>query len=152
MLGEGETMFNGVPYLQSTLAAATALVAWSLLIWIWMYAKRIPAMGKAKINPQDARFPGSLNGLPDDARQAADNYNHLMEQPTIFYAMAIIAYLAAQSNELTGAFAWGYVALRVLHSLVQVTVNVVAVRFLLFSLSTLALIGLTVVVAMGAMG
>jgi hypothetical protein len=145
-------MFNGVPYLQSTLAAAMALVAWSLLIWVWMYAKRIPAMGKAKINPQDARFPGSLNGLPDDARQAADNYNHLMEQPTIFYAVAIIAYLAAQSNELTGALAWSYVGLRVLHSLLQVTVNVVAVRFLLFSLSTLALIGLTVVVAMGAMG
>ncbi len=145
-------MFNGVPYLQSTLAAAMALVAWSLLIWVWMYAKRIPAMGKAKINPQDARFPGSLNALPDDARQAADNYNHLMEQPTIFYAMAIIAYLAGQSNELTGALAWGYVALRVLHSLLQVTVNVVAVRFLLFTLSTLVLMGLTVVVAMGAMG
>ena len=144
-------MFNGVPYLQSTLAAATALVAWSLLIWIWMYAKRIPAMGKAKINPQDARFPGSLNGLPDDVRQAADNYNHLMEQPTIFYAVAIIAYLAAQSNELTGALAWAYVGLRVLHSQLQLTVNVVAVRFLLFALSTLALMGLTVVVAMGAM-
>ncbi|MDO9471447.1 MAG: MAPEG family protein [Caulobacter sp.] len=145
-------MFNGVPYLQSTLAAATALVAWSLLIWIWMYAKRIPAMGKAKINPQDARFPGSLNVLPDDARQAADNYNHLMEQPTIFYAVAIIAYLAAQSNELTGALAWGYVGLRVLHSLLQVTINAVPIRFLLFSLSTLALMGLTVVVGMGAMG
>jgi hypothetical protein len=145
-------MFNGVPYLQSTLAAATALVAWSLLIWIWMYAKRIPAMSKAKINPQDARFPGSLNGLPDDARQAADNYNHLMEQPTIFYAMAVIAYLAGQSNELTGALAWGYVALRVLHSLLQVTINVVPVRFLLFALSTLALMGLTVVTASGAMG
>jgi hypothetical protein len=145
-------MFNGVPYLQSTLAAATALVAWSLLIWIWMYAKRIPAMGKAKINPQDARFPGSLNVLPDDARQAADNYNHLMEQPTIFYAMAIVAYLAGQSNELTGALAWGYVALRVLHSLLQVTINAVPIRFLLFALSTLALMGLTVVVAIGAMG
>jgi hypothetical protein len=145
-------MFNGVPYLQSTLAAATALVAWSLLIWIWMYAKRIPAMSKAKINPQDARFPGSLNVLPDDARQAADNYNHLMEQPTIFYAMAIVAYLAGQSNELTGALAWAYVGLRVLHSLLQVTINAVPIRFLLFSLSTIALMALTVVTAMGAMG
>jgi hypothetical protein len=145
-------MFNGVPYLHSTLAAATALVAWSLLIWIWMYAKRIPAMGRAKINPQDARFPGSLNVLPDDVRQAADNYNHLMEQPTIFYAMAIVAYLAGQSNELTGALAWGYVALRVLHSLLQVTINAVPIRFLLFALSTFALMGLTVVVALGAMG
>ncbi len=145
-------MFNGVPYFESTLAAATALVAWSLLIWIWMYAKRIPAMSKAKINPQEARFPGSLNVLPDDARQAADNYNHLMEQPTIFYAMAVIAYLAGQSNELTGGLAWAYVALRVLHSLLQVTINAVPIRFLLFSLSTIALMALTVVTASGAMG
>jgi hypothetical protein len=145
-------MFNGVPYLQSTLAAATALVAWSLLIWIWMYAKRLPAISKAKLNPQDARFPGSLDVLPDDARQAADNYNHLMEQPTIFYAMAVIAYLAGQSNELTGALAWGYVTLRVLHSLLQVTVNLVPIRFLLFSLSTIALMALTVITACGAMG
>ncbi|HRD47728.1 MAG TPA: MAPEG family protein [Caulobacter sp.] len=145
-------MFSGLPYLQSTLAAALALVAWSLLIWIWMYAKRLPAMGKAKINPQDARFPGSLDVLPDDVRQAADNYNHLMEQPTIFYAVAIIAYLAGQSNALVGGLAWGYVTLRVLHSLLQVTVNIVPVRFLLFSLSTIVLMAMTVITACGALG
>lgn len=137
-------MFNGVPYLQSTLAAAMALVAWSLLIWVWMYAKRIPAMGKAKINPQDARFPGSLNGLPDDARQAADNYNHLMEQPTIFYAAAFYTYLSGGEDPLNIALAWGYVGLRVLHSLVQNTVNIVMIRFLLFSLSTLCLAGIAI--------
>ena len=45
----------------------TGVIGWSLLVWLWMYAKRIPAMTKAKIDPQDARFPGSLNVLPDDA-------------------------------------------------------------------------------------
>lgn len=146
-------MFNGTPYLESTLAAALALVAWSLVMWVWMYATRLPAMGKLKKNPQDFRFPGSMeDGFPEGARSSANNYNHLMEQPTIFYAVAVIAYLAGQSNELTGGLAWGYVALRVIHSLVQATINRVPIRFLLFSLSTIVLAVMTVVTACGAMG
>jgi len=115
-----------------------------------MYALRIPAMSKAKINPQDARFPGSLNSLPDGARQVADNYNHLMEQPTIFYALAAITYLAGQQTDLTAGLAWGYVALRVVHSLIQNTINLVPLRFLVFALSTILLIVWTVVVFQGA--
>jgi hypothetical protein len=64
-----------------------ALIVLTLLVWIWMYATRIPAMRKAGITPQDARHPGSLDGLPSSARQVTDNYNHLLEQPTIFYAL-----------------------------------------------------------------
>ena len=73
--------------MNSILAPVLALVVLSLLVWIWMYVTRIPAMQKAGIQPQEARFPGSLDRLPDSARQVADNYNHLMEQPTIFYAL-----------------------------------------------------------------
>ena len=146
-------MFNGVPYLQSTLAAALALVAWSLVMWVWMYATRLPAMGKLKKDPQTFRFPGSMEeGFPEGARSAANNYNHLMEQPTIFYAVAIIAYLAGQSTELTGGLAWGYVTLRVIHSLIQATINKVPLRFLIFSLSTIVLAAMTVVTACGAIG
>jgi hypothetical protein len=145
-------MFQGVPYLQSVLAPVLALIAWSLVIWLWMYIKRIPAMSKAKINAQDARHPGSLDVLPADARQAADNYNHLMEQPTIFYALAFLTYLVGQQNSCTVSLAWAYVGLRVVHSLLQITVNIVPVRFLLFSLSTIALMIWTVCVAMGVMG
>ena len=120
----------------SMIAPVMALVAWSLVIWLWMYVQRIPAMQKAGIKPQDARFPGSLDKLPDGARQAADNYNHLMEQPTIFYAAALAIQVAGHADGMAVHFAWVYVGLRVLHSLVQVSVNLVAIRFLLFVLST----------------
>jgi hypothetical protein len=113
-----------------------ALVAWSLVMWLWMYVQRIPAMQKAGIKPQEARFPGSLNKLPDAARQAADNYNHLMEQPTIFYAAALAIQVAGHADGMAVHFAWVYVGVRVLHSVLQITVNLVAVRFLLFAIST----------------
>ena len=120
----------------SMIAPVMVLVGWSLLIWLWMYVQRIPAMQKAGIKPQDARFPGSLDKLPDGARQAADNYNHLMEQPTIFYAAALAIQVAGHADGMAVHFAWVYVVTRVLHSLVQVSVNLVAVRFLLFVIST----------------
>ena len=120
----------------SMVAPVMALVAWSLVIWLWMYVQRIPAMQKAGIKPQDARFPGSLDKLPDMARQAADNYNHLMEQPTIFYAAALAIQAAGHADGVGVKLAWAYVAVRVLHSLLQVTLNLVAVRFLLFVIST----------------
>ena len=137
-------MIQGKPILESVLAPVLALIVWSLVIWLWMYVTRIPAMSKAGIKPQDARFPGSLGGLPDGVRAAADNYNHLMEQPTIFYALAFLTYLLGLQSPLTAGLAWIYVGLRVLHSLVQVTVNAVTVRFLVFVLSTIVLATWTV--------
>jgi hypothetical protein len=126
------------------IAPVMALVAWSLVIWVWMYVQRIPAMQKAGIKPQDARFPGSLNSLPDAARQAADNYNHLMEQPTIFYAAALAIQVAGHADDMAVRLAWVYVGLRVLHSLVQVSINLVALRFLLFAISTGVLAGMVI--------
>lgn len=120
----------------SMIAPVMALVAWSLVIWVWMYVQRIPAMQRAGIKPQDARFPGSLDGLPAMARQAADNYNHLMEQPTIFYAAALAIQVAGHADDVGVKLAWTYVAARMLHSLVQVSINLVALRFLLFVVST----------------
>ena len=125
--------------MNTMIAPVMALVAWSLVIWLWMYLRRIPAMLKAGIKPQDAAFPGSLDVLPNGARQAANNYNHLMEQPTIFYAAALAIAVAGHGDGWSVHFAWVYVGLRVLHSLVQVTVNIVNLRFLLFSASTIVL-------------
>lgn len=116
-----------------------ALVAWSLVMWLWMYVQRMPAMSKAGIKPQDAAFPGSLNGLPASARQAADNYNHLMEQPTIFYAAALAIQVADHVEPIVVHLAWAYVVLRVLHSLVQASINIVLLRFALFSAATIVL-------------
>ena len=120
------------------IAPILALVLWTLVIWIWMYATRIPAMQKARIDPQEAARTRTLN-LPPEVMWVSDNYNHLMEQPTIFYAAAIAAQIAGQADPINIGLAWAYVALRIVHSLVQCTVNVVMVRFSVFTLSTVVL-------------
>ena len=123
----------------SILTPVLALVCLSLLVWIWMYATRIPAMSKAKIDPQAAMHPGSLDSLPSSVRRVADNYNHLMEQPTIFYALVFYIFLAGIVDPLFIWLAWAYVGLRVVHTLIQCTINAVPLRFLVFALSTLVL-------------
>ncbi|MBS0469437.1 MAG: MAPEG family protein [Proteobacteria bacterium] len=130
--------------MHSLLTPVLALIVWTLIIWIWMYATRIPAIGAAKIDPNAARHPGSLDILPSNVRAVADNYNHLMEQPTIFYAMVFYVVLAGHTDPLHIWLAWAYVALRVVHSLVQNTINAVPVRFLVFALSTLVLAAMAV--------
>ncbi len=127
------------PLTGSLLTPMLALIVWSLVMQVWMYATRIPAIRKAGINPADAGEPSALDALPLAVRQVGYNYNHLMEQPTIFYALVVYAYLAGQQNGPNLILAWAYVALRVLHSLVQATVNIVMIRFAIFTLGSLAL-------------
>jgi hypothetical protein len=124
-----------------------ALVLWTLVVWLWMYATRIPAMQKANIDPQEAVRTRVL-ALPPEIMWVSDNYNHLMEQPTIFYATAFAAQLAGQTDGFNLGLAWTYVILRVVHSLIQCTVNVVMARFAVFSLSTIALAILAIRVAL----
>ncbi len=128
-------------------APVMALVLWTLVVWLWMYATRIPAMQKAKIDPQDAARTRTL-ALPPEVMWVSDNYNHLMEQPTIFYAAALAAQIAGQADGLNVGLAWAYVILRVVHSLIQCTVNVVMARFAVFSLSTVVLAVMAIRVAL----
>ena len=132
-------------YSNGLLAPMTALVAWSIVMWAWLYATRLPAMLRLQIRPEAGRLAGDMNEmLPPAARQVADNYNHLMEQPTIFYAICAVLQLMGQGdNAVNIGFAWTYVALRIVHSLVQATFNHVPTRFAVFVLSPLALISLT---------
>ena len=129
------------------LAPVVALVAWTLVMQIWMYAARIPAMRKAGISLKGRRGTrsGALEGaIPDEANWKAHNYNHLMEQPTIFYAIALTLALLGFGGGINLYLAWGYVGLRIVHSLIQATANVVLYRFIAFNLATLCLLGLTV--------
>jgi len=124
------------------LTPVLALIVWSLIIWCVMYARRIPAMQKAKIAPDTAKSPDGdwKSKMPEGVQYAAHNYNHLMEQPTIFYALMFYIHLTGGMTDMMLNLAWGYVILRVLHSLVQIMVNKVMVRFSLFVLSTILLI------------
>jgi len=129
-----------MPTTQEFLSPVLALVAWTLVMWVWMYATRIPAMKAAGIDPQEAAYPGTwAHRLRPGIRPVADNYNQLHEQPTIFYALMFFAAMTGGGDGTSLALAWGYVALRVLHSLVQATFNRVIVRFSLFALGTVVL-------------
>jgi hypothetical protein len=130
------------------LAPVVALVAWTLVMMIWMYATRFPAMRRKGISLK-GRVGGrgaALDGVVEDQVQwKAHNYNHLAEQPTLFYAIAItLAMIGGGDIWINVWLAWGYVAFRILHSLIQATTNVVRWRFLAFSLASICLIGLTV--------
>jgi len=127
------------PLTSSLLTPMLALICWSLVMLVWLYATRIPAMGKAKVDPANAQEPSALDALPLAVRQVGYNYNHLMEQPTIFYALVVYSYLAGQQNGPNLILAWLYVALRIVHSLVQATVNLVLVRFGIFALASVVL-------------
>ncbi len=126
------------------LAPVVALVAWTLVMWLWMYATRIPAIVKARmrLDPNAPRGE-QMAQLPPQVRWKADNYNHLMEIPTIFYAVALVLALLGDNSTVTVGLAWAFVILRVVHSLWQALFNVIQVRFALFVLSTLPLFGLT---------
>jgi hypothetical protein len=134
-----------VPTSTEFLTPVLVLVAWTLVMWIWMYATRIPAMKAAGIDPQEAAYPGTwVHRLRPGVRSVADNYNHLHEQPTIFYALMFFAALTGGADATAFNLAWAYVALRIVHSLVQATFNRVMVRFGIFALATLTLMVMAV--------
>jgi len=125
------------------LQPVVALMAWTMVMWLWMYATRIPAMTKAGIKPDDARNTGALaTMLPQEVQWKANNFNHLHESPTLFYGVAIVLAVIGQGDGVNALIAWAYVALRVAHSIVQATINKVALRFALYALSSLALMAL----------
>ena len=127
------------------LAPVIALVLWSHVMWAWMYVTRIPAIRRARmrLDPNAPRGE-QMSTLPPSVRWKADNYNHLMEQPTLFYAVGLTLALLGEGDGTNLMLAWGYVGLRVLHSLVQALVNRIEIRFSVFFLSSLLLIALTV--------
>ena len=130
--------------MNTILAPVMALVGWTFVMWLWMYATRIPAMQAAKINAAKLKQKSDLDPLPIPVKQIADNYNHLHEQPTVFYALITYTFLVGNTTDVTVSLAWSYVVLRVVHSLVQCTVNKVLVRFAVFAASSLVLITLVI--------
>jgi len=126
---------------QTMLQPVMALVLWSMVMWGWLYATRLPAMARAR-TPLDPTQPRDvmLGGLPPRVRWKADNYNHLMEQPTLFYATALVLALLGQGDPINLGLAWTYVALRVVHSLVQALVNVIVLRFAVFMAASVVLV------------
>ena len=128
------------------LKPVVALIAWTMVMWGWMLVVRMPALKAAGIRlGQLVGTKGSDADrvLPAAAQWKAHNYNHLMEQPTLFYAVALTLALTGQGDGINAAIAWGYAGLRIVHSLVQATINRVDLRLALFMASSLCLVALT---------
>jgi hypothetical protein len=96
-----------------------SLAGWTMIVWIWMYATRLPAMSRAGI---------------DGTRMVGSTGESLA--------------LMGEAGALAVNLAWSYTGLRVVHSLVQIISNRVLVRFAVFALASLCLMGL-VVIALG---
>jgi hypothetical protein len=112
---------------------------------IWLYKERIPAFEKYKVKTDRTITASKMeNMFPPEVQWPAQNFNHLHEQPTYFISVVLILTLLGVRDDLTVYGAWGYVGLRVVHSVVHSTVNNVMVRFTLFALSSITLLGLTI--------
>ena len=134
------------------LGPIVTLVAWTLVMLTWMALARMPAMKKAGIDVTKSvggRGQNLEDVLPDEVNWKSHNYSHLVEQPTIFYAIVIVLILMRQEQDINVWLEWGYVGFRIVHSIVQATINKVKYRFPLFAVSTLCLVGLTVHAAAG---
>jgi hypothetical protein len=113
----------------------------TLFMLFWMAALRLPAMRKAGMRAQDGKSTKTLGQrLPPHVQQVADNYNHLFEQPTVFYALVFYIYLLDHADTTHIVCAWAFFGLRVIHSFVQATSNYVPARFACFALAWLALL------------
>jgi hypothetical protein len=121
------------------LTPVLALVVWTFVMWCWMYATRLPAIQSSGIDPHAIKRKSDLDFIPVSIQQIADNYNHLHEQPTVFYALAFYSHLAGVADPTNVGLAWAYVAIRVAHSIFQSTVNFVPVRFAMFASGSIVL-------------
>lgn len=131
-------------YEHGLVSPVLALAAWTFVMWAWMYATRIPAMRRANVDVDELSRTGAPLVLPPEVARVADNYNHLHEQPTVFYALALAAQLGGAVDAWSIGLAWGYVLLRVVHSLVQATRNIIPLRFGVFALASLMLLALLI--------
>jgi hypothetical protein len=127
----------------SILGPAAVLVLWSLIVLAWMVATRFPAFKKAGAAvakaPRGVRYSDIEDRMPAQVNWVSHNFTHLMEQPTIFYAVIAVLAIAGDTSTLNLAAAWAYVGLRIVHSLWQGLVNIVRVRIILFALGTVCL-------------
>lgn len=136
------------------LAPVAVLALWSMVMLVWMLATRMGALKKMGVDISKVRGtkPNMLDGvLPDKTMWVAHNYNHLMEQPTAFYAVALALAIMGMGDGLNAWLAWAYVLIRIVHSLVQATTNIVGIRFMLFVLSSLCLVALALHALLGAL-
>ena len=126
------------------LGAAAVLAFWSTLMTYILVVRRVGGGMKLADLPPGMRGADGEASMPQGANWTSHNYTHLMEQPTVFYAVVLILAVAGDTSAYSLYAAWTYTGARILHSLWQMSVNTITIRFSLFFLGTLALTMLSV--------
>lgn len=126
------------------LGPVLAQVGLTLVMLLWLYAKRIPAMSAAKIDPESLqrKDPKVAAAMPLSTHFPADNFINLFESPMLFFVLCFVVHLTGYNDMTIINMAWAYVFLRALHSIIQSTYNRVMHRFLVYMLSSFVLIAM----------
>jgi hypothetical protein len=116
-----------------------ATIGLTFVVWVYMYARRIPFILGSGLTPEQLATPGKLAEIsPAAVSNPSDNFKNLFEMPVVFYALAIVLFVTSQVDATYVWAGWIFFAFRVLHSAMHCTINVVIVRFYLYLISTLA--------------
>ena len=117
------------------------MLVWSGVVVALLMSTRLPVIVKQWGRLQYAKHSEEVRPkMPDRLRYVTDNYNHLFEQPTLFYATLVYIHLAGTANDANVSLAWAYVVMRVIHSLIQLIGNNVSWRAASFATSSAILI------------
>jgi len=116
------------------------MVLLTFVVWSYLFAVRIPETTRKRINPQDLRDRAQAHQLLTASAAASNNLKNLFEMPILFYLAALLAMLLLIQDPLLVRLAWGFVILRVVHSIVHCTYNRVMHRFIAYFLSCLFLL------------
>lgn len=116
-----------------------ATVFLTLLVWVYMYIRRISFITSIKISPKDLSVPGTLAQIsPPNVSNPSDNFKNLFEIPVLFYALVLYLFVTKQVDTVYVNAAWIFVVFRALHSTVHCTFNLIMLRFYLYLFATLA--------------
>lgn len=124
---------------QAIFGPMLALMLLTLVVWVYMYARRIPFIQRARLRPEQMTPLGFAQLSPPAVANPSDNLKNLFELPTLFYALCLLIYVIGRVDPLGLFLAWWFVAFRYAHSLVHCTVNHILLRFTLYVLSAAAL-------------
>jgi len=117
-----------------------AMMLLTLVVWVYMYVRRISFIRSKQLSPRDLAVPGELARLsPPAVSNPSDNLKNLFEIPVLFYALVLALFATQQVDAAQVAAAWVFVVFRALHSAVHCTFNLVMLRFNLYLVATLAL-------------
>jgi hypothetical protein len=116
-----------------------ATVFLTLLVWVYMYIRRISFITSRKLSQQELSVPGTLVQIsPPNVSNPSDNLKNLFEIPVLFYALVLYLFITKQVDTVYVNAAWVFVVFRALHSAVHCTFNLIMLRFYLYLFAMLA--------------